>query len=122
MVLAVTVATIIAPRAHELGEVRQPSPVHAELLDALTAVGADWAQLDEPALVSESIEVPRDVVLATTKRAYEMLDAAVLRPQTLIAAHLGSLGEGDSARWRPLAHFGRPKTCARRVQRLAEAR
>ena len=43
-------------------------PVYAELLAALTAVGADWVQLDEPALVSESIEVPRAQVLAATKR------------------------------------------------------
>ena len=34
-------------------------PVYAELIAGLTAVGAEWVQLDEPALVSESIEVGR---------------------------------------------------------------
>jgi 5-methyltetrahydropteroyltriglutamate--homocysteine methyltransferase len=68
-------------------------PVYAKLLAALTAVGADWVQLDEPALVSESIEVPRDVILAATKQAYELLGAAVIRPQLFVAAPYGSLGD-----------------------------
>jgi len=68
-------------------------PVYAELLAALTAVGAEWVQLDEPALVSESIEVPRDVVLAATKRAYELLGAAPVRPQIFVAAPYGSLDD-----------------------------
>lgn len=68
-------------------------PVYAELLAALTTVGADWVQLDEPGLVSESIEIPRDVVLAAAKHAYEMLGAAVLRPQIFVAAPYGSLGD-----------------------------
>jgi 5-methyltetrahydropteroyltriglutamate--homocysteine methyltransferase len=68
-------------------------PVYAELLAALTAVGAEWVQLDEPALVSESIEVPRDVVLAATRKAYDLLSAAPARPQIFVAAPYGSLDD-----------------------------
>lgn len=68
-------------------------PAYAELLAALTAVGAEWVQLDEPALVSESIEVPRDIVLAATKRAYELLGEVPARPQIFVAAPYGSLDD-----------------------------
>jgi 5-methyltetrahydropteroyltriglutamate--homocysteine methyltransferase len=68
-------------------------PVYAELIAALTAVGAEWVQLDEPALVSESIEVPRDVVLAATKKAYDLLAAVPVRPQIFVAAPYGSLDD-----------------------------
>ncbi|CAN5266792.1 5-methyltetrahydropteroyltriglutamate--homocysteine S-methyltransferase [soil metagenome] len=68
-------------------------PVYAELLAALTAVGAEWVQLDEPALVSESIEVPRDAVLAATRKAYDLLGAVPARPQLFVAAPYGSLDD-----------------------------
>ncbi|MCU1579350.1 MAG: 5-methyltetrahydropteroyltriglutamate--homocysteine S-methyltransferase [Rhodoglobus sp.] len=68
-------------------------PVYAELLAALTAVGAEWVQFDEPALVSESIEVPRDVVLAATKKAYDLLSAVPVRPQIFVAAPYGPLDD-----------------------------
>ena len=68
-------------------------PVYAELLAALTAVGAEWVQLDEPALVSESIEVDRALVLAATKRAYDLLGASAVRPSLFVAAPYGSLDD-----------------------------
>lgn len=68
-------------------------PIYAELLAALTAVGAEWVQLDEPALVSESIQVPRERVLAATKLAYTALAEAAVRPQIFAAAPYGSLGD-----------------------------
>ena len=68
-------------------------PVYVELLAALVAAGAEWVQLDEPALVSESIDVPRDVVLAATRRAYDLLGASSLRPQIFVAAPYGSLDD-----------------------------
>lgn len=68
-------------------------PAYAELLAALAAVGADWVQLDEPGLVSESIDVPREAVLAATKRAYELLSGVVVRPQIFVAAPYASLGD-----------------------------
>jgi len=68
-------------------------PVYAELLAALTAAGAEWVQLDEPGLVSESIEVPRAEVLAATKTAYDALSAVPARPQIFVAAPYGSLDD-----------------------------
>jgi len=68
-------------------------PVYAELLAALTAVGAEWVQLDEPALVSESIETPRSTVLQATAHAYELLGAVPVRPQIFVAAPYGSLDD-----------------------------
>jgi len=68
-------------------------PVYAELLAALTAVGAEWVQLDEPGLVSESIDVPRDVVLAATARAYDALGAAAVRPALFVSAPYASLDD-----------------------------
>ncbi len=68
-------------------------PVYAELLAALTAVGAEWVQLDEPALVSESIDVDRSTVLAATRRAYDQLGSAAVRPAIFVAAPYGSLDD-----------------------------
>ncbi|CAN5216334.1 5-methyltetrahydropteroyltriglutamate--homocysteine S-methyltransferase [soil metagenome] len=68
-------------------------PVYAELIAALTAVGADWVQLDEPALVSESIDVPRDVVLDAARHAYQLLGAVPARPRIFVAAPYGSLDD-----------------------------
>ncbi|MEY2848919.1 MAG: 5-methyltetrahydropteroyltriglutamate--homocysteine S-methyltransferase [Actinomycetota bacterium] len=68
-------------------------PVYAELLAGLTAVGAEWVQLDEPALVSESIEVPREVVLEAVERAYAALGSVPVRPSLFVAAPYGSLDD-----------------------------
>ena len=68
-------------------------PVYAELLAALFAAGAEWVQLDEPGLVSESIDVPRAAVLAATKKAYDLLSAVPARPQIFVAAPYGSLDD-----------------------------
>ncbi|GAB2460700.1 5-methyltetrahydropteroyltriglutamate--homocysteine methyltransferase [Conyzicola lurida] len=68
-------------------------PVYAELIAGLTAVGAEWVQFDEPALVSESIEVDRATVLEATARAYELLGAVPARPQIFVAAPYGSLDD-----------------------------
>ena len=67
--------------------------VYVELVSAFVAVGAQWVQFDEPALVSEIIEVPREVVLEATKRAYDALGAVALRPQIFVAAPYGSLDD-----------------------------
>jgi 5-methyltetrahydropteroyltriglutamate--homocysteine methyltransferase len=68
-------------------------PVYAELIAALTGAGAEWVQLDEPGLVSESIEVPRADVLAATRKAYELLSAVPARPAIFVAAPYGSLDD-----------------------------
>ncbi|MBP1327557.1 5-methyltetrahydropteroyltriglutamate--homocysteine methyltransferase [Leucobacter exalbidus] len=63
--------------------------VYAELLGALAAAGAGWVQLDEPALVSDSLSVPRAETLALVERAYAVLGAATNRPQILLTAPYG---------------------------------
>jgi 5-methyltetrahydropteroyltriglutamate--homocysteine methyltransferase len=68
-------------------------PVYAELLARLAAAGAPWVQLDEPALVSESIDEPRDAVLAAVREAYGTLGAAADRPAIFVAAPYGSLDD-----------------------------
>jgi 5-methyltetrahydropteroyltriglutamate--homocysteine methyltransferase len=68
-------------------------PVYAELLAALTAVGAEWVQLDEPGLVSESIDIPRTVVLAAAQRAYDLLGSAAVRPEIFVSAPYASLDD-----------------------------
>ncbi|QEO09873.1 5-methyltetrahydropteroyltriglutamate--homocysteine S-methyltransferase [Protaetiibacter larvae] len=67
-------------------------PVYRELLARLAAAGAQWVQLDEPALVSESLETPRGEVLAAAQTAYGSLGAG--RPLgILVAAPYGSLDD-----------------------------
>jgi 5-methyltetrahydropteroyltriglutamate--homocysteine methyltransferase len=68
-------------------------PVYRELLSRLAEVGATWVQLDEPALVSESIEVPRAEVLSAVAQAYAELQTTPGRPQLFVAAPYGSLDD-----------------------------
>lgn len=68
-------------------------PVYAELLQRLSAAGAPWVQLDEPALVSETFDVPRAVVLAAIDRAASVLAATPDRPAIFVAAPYGALGD-----------------------------
>ena len=67
-------------------------PVYVELLGALDAAGAEWVQLDEPALVSESLDDGRADILSAAKQAYDALSGAK-RPQLFVAAPYGSLDE-----------------------------
>ncbi|MGV8966982.1 MAG: 5-methyltetrahydropteroyltriglutamate--homocysteine S-methyltransferase [Cellulomonas sp.] len=70
-------------------------PIYAELLTALAAAGATWVQLDEPALVSDSIEVAPERALAALVEAYTVLAgdlARPTRPAILVAAPYGDLG------------------------------
>jgi 5-methyltetrahydropteroyltriglutamate--homocysteine methyltransferase len=67
-------------------------PVYVELLAKLAAAGAEWVQLDEPALVSESLDVSPAAVRDAAAVAYSVLGAD--RPLgILVAAPYGSLGE-----------------------------
>jgi 5-methyltetrahydropteroyltriglutamate--homocysteine methyltransferase len=63
-------------------------PVYAELLAELAAAGADWVQLDEPALVCDRT----DAELAATRTAYQRLGELAVRPQLLVASYFGDLG------------------------------
>ncbi|KQY22853.1 5-methyltetrahydropteroyltriglutamate--homocysteine methyltransferase [Cellulomonas sp. Root485] len=70
-------------------------PVYAELLTDLAAAGATWVQLEEPALVSDSVGVPAEQLLASVIEAYRALAtelARPARPAILVAAPYGDLG------------------------------
>jgi 5-methyltetrahydropteroyltriglutamate--homocysteine methyltransferase len=67
-------------------------PVYARLLSELAAAGATWVQIEEPALVSDSIEVPAERLLAAVVEAYGALTGAAERPAIFVAAPYGDLG------------------------------
>ncbi|NGO78456.1 5-methyltetrahydropteroyltriglutamate--homocysteine S-methyltransferase [Streptomyces sp. YC504] len=64
-------------------------PVYAELLADLRAAGAEWVQLDEPALVQD--RTPAE--LNAAERTYRDLGALTDRPKILIASYFDRLGE-----------------------------
>lgn len=64
-------------------------PVYAEVLASLRAAGAEWVQLDEPALVQD--RTPADLNAAA--RAYRDLGALTDRPKLLVASYFGRLGD-----------------------------
>ncbi len=66
-------------------------PAYVRLLAELRAAGADWVQLDEPALVSETLTVPADELAAAAARAYTVLGDAQDRPSILVAPTWGTL-------------------------------
>jgi len=68
-------------------------PVYAALLDRLVDVGAEWVQLDEPGLVSESSDVPRHDTLLALSWSYAALGRLVRRPAIFVAAPYGSLDD-----------------------------
>ncbi|MFD4577546.1 5-methyltetrahydropteroyltriglutamate--homocysteine S-methyltransferase [Streptomyces sp. NPDC058417] len=64
-------------------------PVYAEVLADLRAAGAEWVQLDEPALVQD--RTPAELNAAT--RAYRDLGGLTDRPKLLLASYFDRLGE-----------------------------
>ncbi|MFF3371675.1 5-methyltetrahydropteroyltriglutamate--homocysteine S-methyltransferase [Streptomyces sp. NPDC002680] len=64
-------------------------PVYAEVLADLRAAGAEWAQLDEPALVQD--RTPAELNAAA--RAYRGLGALTDRPKLLVASYFDRLGD-----------------------------
>ncbi|MGW6271730.1 5-methyltetrahydropteroyltriglutamate--homocysteine S-methyltransferase [Streptomyces sp. NPDC055060] len=64
-------------------------PVYAEVLADLRAAGAEWTQLDEPALVQD--RTPAELNAAA--RAYRDLGALTDRPRLLVASYFGRLGD-----------------------------
>ncbi|MEU6215662.1 5-methyltetrahydropteroyltriglutamate--homocysteine S-methyltransferase [Streptomyces sp. NPDC047023] len=64
-------------------------PVYAQVLADLRAAGAEWVQLDEPALVQD--RTPAELNAAA--RAYRELGAAPDRPKLLVASYFGRLGD-----------------------------
>ncbi len=70
---------------------------YGELLAALGAAGAPWVQLDEPALVADTVTggLAEGVLADAVTRAYAALTAVAGRPQILVAAPYGDL-RGES--------------------------
>ncbi|AYD90724.1 5-methyltetrahydropteroyltriglutamate--homocysteine S-methyltransferase [Actinomyces lilanjuaniae] len=66
---------------------------YGHLLMDLHEAGAQWVQLDEPALASDSWAVGRARVLEAVRDAYTWLGAVVERPRLLVAGSYGSLGD-----------------------------
>ncbi|MFI6588070.1 5-methyltetrahydropteroyltriglutamate--homocysteine S-methyltransferase [Embleya sp. NPDC050493] len=64
-------------------------PVYAEVLADLRAAGAEWVQLDEPALVQDRSFAE----LNATARAYRDLGGLTDRPRLLVASYFDRLGE-----------------------------
>ncbi|GHG52505.1 5-methyltetrahydropteroyltriglutamate--homocysteine S-methyltransferase [Streptomyces griseocarneus] len=64
-------------------------PVYAEVLADLRAAGAEWVQLDEPALVQDQ----PPAVLNAAARAYRELGALTDRPRLIAAAYFDRLGD-----------------------------
>lgn len=68
-------------------------PVYAELLAKLKDAGAEWVQLDEPALVSESLPASVAQLSDAAARALAVLGGATARPSILVAAPYADLGD-----------------------------
>ncbi|MDI6022937.1 5-methyltetrahydropteroyltriglutamate--homocysteine S-methyltransferase [Leucobacter sp. UT-8R-CII-1-4] len=62
---------------------------YLELLSELDQAGADWVQLDEPALVSDSLSLPREQVLQLIERAYSVIGNSNNRGAVLLTAPYG---------------------------------
>ncbi|MEU1973595.1 5-methyltetrahydropteroyltriglutamate--homocysteine S-methyltransferase [Microbacterium sp. NPDC019599] len=99
--LALAKATKVAPADFRpLDRLDDVLAVYVELLASLRAAGAEWVQLDEPALVSESLPVPAADLADAAARAYAVLGGAADRPAILVAAPYAQLS--DEA-WQALA-------------------
>ncbi|MEX5632785.1 5-methyltetrahydropteroyltriglutamate--homocysteine S-methyltransferase [Parafrankia sp. FMc2] len=87
---------LLAKPAPEVGDGFEPLslldrivPLYADLLARLRAAGAEWVQLDEPALV---LDQPA-AVLDALRGAYATLTAGVDRPKLLLATYFDRVGE-----------------------------
>ena len=79
--LALAKPTEGAPEGFEpLDRLADLLPVYVELLRDLAAAGATWVQLDEPALVSDSLTVTPERVRAAVTEAYRVLATVLARP------------------------------------------
>jgi 5-methyltetrahydropteroyltriglutamate--homocysteine methyltransferase len=65
-------------------------PVYAALLEKLAAAGANWVQLDEPALVVDQ-DTSAEEIQAAVARSYEVLSAVASRPQLFVSTPYGAL-------------------------------
>jgi len=91
---------------HPLDRLDDVVAAYADLLRALAAVGVPWVQLDEPALVTDSLDVPAERLHDAVRTAYRALatdlapatdDADGERPAVLVTAPFGGLGDDGLA-------------------------
>jgi 5-methyltetrahydropteroyltriglutamate--homocysteine methyltransferase len=81
-----------SPKFEPLSRLLDLLPVYAKLLADLADAGAQWVQIDEPALVAD-LDVPRADVLEAAKAAYDALGDLTQRPAILVAAPYASLDD-----------------------------
>lgn len=67
-------------------------PVYVELLEKLAAAGAEWVQIDEPALVLDANPGTQEAF----RNAYATLSRATQRPKILLASYFGSISPNAS--------------------------
>ncbi|MEV4775286.1 5-methyltetrahydropteroyltriglutamate--homocysteine S-methyltransferase [Microbacterium sp. LWH12-1.2] len=92
--LALAKASDDAPEGFDpLSRLDDLLPVYVELLARLKDAGAEWVQLDEPALVSESLPASVSQLSDAAARALAVLGGATERPSILVAAPYAELGE-----------------------------
>ena len=91
---------LLAKASDAAGDGFRPLDRLADVLDAyghmladLWAAGAQWVQLDEPALVCDAWDVSREEVLAAAADAYTWIAAIAERPRVLVAGTYGPLGD-----------------------------
>jgi 5-methyltetrahydropteroyltriglutamate--homocysteine methyltransferase len=90
--LALAKASDDAPEGFDpLSRLDDLVPVYVELLSRLRAAGAQWVQLDEPALVSESLPASVEDLADAAARALDVIGGAGERPSILVAAPYASL-------------------------------
>ena len=99
--LALAKATDAAPEGFDpLARLDDLLPVYAELLASLRDAGAEWVQLDEPALVSESLPATPARLADAAAAAYRVLGEAPSRPAIVVAAGYAQL---SAEAWTALA-------------------
>ncbi len=90
--LALAKASDDAPEGYSpLSRLDEVLAVYAELLTKLKAAGAEWVQLDEPALVSESLPVAPQALSDAAQRALAVLGGSADRPSLFVAAPYAAL-------------------------------
>ncbi|HWK92249.1 MAG TPA: 5-methyltetrahydropteroyltriglutamate--homocysteine S-methyltransferase, partial [Luteimicrobium sp.] len=91
---------------HPLDRLDDVVAAYADLLRALAAVGVPWVQLDEPALVTDSLDVPAERLHDAVRSAYRTLATGLAtatddtdgeRPAILVTAPFGGLGDDGLA-------------------------
>ncbi len=91
--LALAKASEDAPEGFDpLSRLDDLLPVYVDLLARFRDAGAAWVQLDEPALVSESLPATVEQLAAAAERALAVLGGAQDRPAILVAAPYADLG------------------------------